>query len=125
MNNELLSQIDERVDRLLELRSIVEKLGPFGTVNMLDGSLRVEANTLNQLHEVRDYLRTHLGTWNDNLKQQFVSLGRVCSIYVSEERPLIELWLIMPPEEAPLKPGCQVVTVTETTTRLVCEVPSE
>lgn len=106
----LLEQLDERIAKDLEMKNIALALEPCPFEFSLGmNGLVIYVDGFDGLHTAREYLRKHLGSWEDHLEMIWFS-GRHIVSYTNDLP--VEIWATWPPGDLPeslLGPGCHLV----------------
>lgn len=86
----------------------------------------IEVSSMQELHNVRKWLRRRLKTWEDRLESIWYSQGKVMASYKGLHHP-VSIWLATQPEDFPQNlqsEKCRVVElepITERNYAYVCE----
>ncbi len=88
--------------------------------------LRLEVKQLSHIHIVRIILRELLGSWQDRMNNQFISMGILYTTWCSKDNELpIEIWYGCPQDNIDKelqKPNCKVIEQTIKEYDYVCEI---
>ena len=88
--------------------------------------LRLEVKQVLHIHIVRIILRELLGSWQDRMNNQFISMGILYTTWCSKDNELpIEIWYGCPQDiidKELQKPNCKVIEQTIKEYDYVCEI---
>lgn len=94
-NDMALTRLNEYIRDLRKVRelaaTIVDVPGQLKPVASNSDAIRIDVKSLDELHAVREYMRSKFGTWNDDIIEVFGSGASGIAIY-GNDTPY-EIWL--------------------------------
>ena len=126
----LMVQIDTHIDRMYRVLDVLKTLDRLDEcpgyihVTGFDHRINFMVRSMDEVHQVRAYLRGQFGTWEDHLRMIWYSGGANAS-WIGElpNEVSIEIWLSCPVTSFPAalqKDGCGFQEITRIETAYVC-----
>ena len=128
--DQLLIYIDTRIDKLQKVEDLLKGLKHpedcpgYVSINFWDGEILIVTRNMEQLHEIRKYLRKEFGTWEDKISMIWYSLGANASWYGTTNGTRIGIRLACSIEEFPeelKRDGCGFKKTSHSEMSYVCE----